>query len=95
MPKLSDSRLENSPYLCVFFNYAQTVKQKVWSEAEKGERALQACEAHFTHMRLSQYTKPILREKLTVLQSKMSPDSTSNSPSNSNKENWKENLAII
>ena len=77
--RLSESRLQNSPYLCVF-KCTQTVRQKVWRKAEKGEQALQACEAHFMHMRLSHYAKLILRKKnLTVLQSKMSPDLTSNS----------------
>ena len=31
------SRLQNSPYFCVF-KFARTVKQKVWGEAENGER---------------------------------------------------------
>ena len=30
-------RLQNSPPFCVF-KYLQTIKQKVWSEAENGER---------------------------------------------------------
>ena len=30
-------RLQNSPYFCVF-KYARAVKQKVWNEAENGER---------------------------------------------------------
>ena len=54
------SRLQNSPYFCVF-KYARAVKQKVWNEAENRERdwgetlkirffslashALRACEA--------------------------------------------------
>ena len=31
------TRLQNSPYFCVF-KYARTVKQKVWNEAENRER---------------------------------------------------------
>ena len=31
------SRLQNSPYFCVF-KYARAVKQKVWNEAENRER---------------------------------------------------------
>ena len=31
------SRLKNSPYCCEF-KYTRTVKQKVWNEAENGER---------------------------------------------------------
>ena len=42
------SRLQNSPYFCVF-KYARAVKQKVWNEAENRERdwgeTLRACEA--------------------------------------------------
>ena len=33
----SVSRLQNSPYFCVF-KYARAVKQKVWNEAENRER---------------------------------------------------------
>ena len=41
---MATTRLQNSPYLCVF-NYARAVKQKLWSEAGGGEaRALCACE---------------------------------------------------
>ena len=35
------TRLQNSPYFCVF-KYARAVKQKVWNEAEN---SLRACEA--------------------------------------------------
>ena len=47
------SRLQNSPYFCVF-KYARAVKQKVWNDAENRERdwgetltshALRACKA--------------------------------------------------
>ena len=34
---LPTTRLQNSPYFCVF-KYAQAVKQKVWNEAENRER---------------------------------------------------------
>ena len=36
-PRQALVRLQNSPYFCVF-QYAQAVKQKVWSEAENRER---------------------------------------------------------
>ena len=40
------SRLQNSPYFCVF-KYARAVKQKVWNEVENRERdwGAWACEA--------------------------------------------------
>ena len=42
----NQGRLQNIPYNCVL-KYAQAVKQKVWTEAENGERDWgQACEAH-------------------------------------------------
>ena len=50
---------QNSPYFCVL-NYARTVKQKIWSEAENRERD---CGETLYH------AKPILRKKPTVLQS--------------------------
>ena len=37
----SSSRLQNSPYFCVF-KYARAVKQKVCNEAENRARALRA-----------------------------------------------------
>ena len=45
----SESRLQNSPYFCVF-KYARAVKKKVWNEAENrerdwGETLFSACEA--------------------------------------------------
>ena len=41
------SRLQNSPYFCVF-KYTRAVKQKVWNETEK---ALRACEARAVRAR--------------------------------------------
>ena len=60
-------RLQNSPYFCVF-KYVRTVKQKLWSEAENGERDLGETSygrvglARFARVRLWPYTKTILRK---------------------------------
>ena len=68
------SRLQNSPYLCVF-KYARTVKRRsgarLKTDSETGERrsnALRACEAYALCARETQtlflfYAKPILRKK--------------------------------
>ena len=60
---------------CVF-KYARTVKQKVWREAENGERdweetffRLPHTPSRFARVRLLRCTKPILRKKATVFQS--------------------------
>ena len=74
-----DSRLQNSPYFCVF-KYARAVKQKVWNEAENRERdwgeTLKIRSVFFSlasHARLLRHALPIslmiLRKKPTVLQS--------------------------
>ena len=60
-------RLQNSPYFCVF-KYVRTVKQKLWSEAENGERDWgeksygRVGLARFARVRLWPYTKTILRK---------------------------------
>ena len=60
-------RLRNSPYFCVF-KCAQTVKQNVLSEAEKGERDWKRCSA-FARVKL---LRNRLRKKPSVLQSTLS-----------------------
>ena len=74
------SRLQNSPYFCVF-KYARAVKQKVWNEAENRERDWgethtpygRVTLARFARIRLLRHALPIslliLRKKPTVLQS--------------------------
>ena len=76
------SRLQNSPYFCVF-KYARAVKQKVWNEAENRERdwgetlKIRAYGrvrlARLARVRLLRHALPIslltLRKKPTVLQS--------------------------
>ena len=66
------SRLQNSPYFCVF-KYARAVKQKVWNEAENRERdwgeTLKILSPHtpygrvrlarFARVRLLRHTLPI------------------------------------
>ena len=49
------SRLQNSPYFCVF-QYAQAVKQQVWNEAENRERVRLA---RFACIRLLRHSLPI------------------------------------
>ena len=58
-----DHRLQNGRYSCVF-KYARAVKQKVWSEAENGERYWRdrVRLALFARVRFLSYTKPILRK---------------------------------
>ena len=59
-----NSRLQNSPYFCVF-KYARAVKQKVWNEAYTPYESVRL--AHFAHVRLLRHalsiSLPILREK--------------------------------
>ena len=67
------TRLQNSPYFCVF-KYARAVKQKVWNKAENGERDHGRVRlARFVRARLLRHSSPIslliLRKKPTVLQS--------------------------
>ena len=60
-------RLQNSPYFCVF-KYMRTVKLKLWSEAENGERDWGETSygrvglARFARVRLWPHTKVILRK---------------------------------
>ena len=69
------ARLQHSPYVCVF-KYARAVKQKVWNEAETGERRyVRVRLARLARVRLLRHALPIslliLRRKPTVLQSMM------------------------
>ena len=71
------TRLQNSPYFCVF-KYARAVKQKVWNEAENRERDCGRVRlACYARARLLRHSSPIslliLRKNPTILQSISSP----------------------
>ena len=53
------ARLQHSPYVCVF-KYARAVKQKVWNEAETGERRyVRVRLARLARVRLLRHALPI------------------------------------
>ena len=63
------TRLQNSPYFCVFKYATRAVKQKVWNEAENRERDLGRVSSHkpYGRVRLARFARVrLLRHALPI-----------------------------